>query len=692
MLDRVGRYRVEALIGEGAMADVYRAFDPGIHRTLAVKILKPEFRQNREYASRFLREAKAAGALNHPSIVTIYDVGQVDGYPYIAMELIDGRGLNDVVRERGSLPPEEVTAIGLQLAEGLRYAHGLGVVHRDIKPSNIMLLDDGRTLKILDFGIARMAEGDTPFDDGEGLKTQIGQVLGSPRYMSPEQALGRDLDGRSDLFSVGVVLYELVTGKKAFSGVSPASLALQITQQDPPSLADAASDAPRGLQFIINKLLAKRPERRFRDGAQLAEALRREQAAYIAVRAEAETRRRYLPLQLRTTLLVVSITAVAMVASITTVLNRQDAAMQHVALTSGSAVAAFVANNAALRAVDNATLPPEQRDWLPTQAFVQAAASDPNIRQLTIVDADGIVRASQAAGRVGRPYQPSERERLIERAGPDTVTVTRDGKGFRFVRVIEYAGRPFGVVDMVLDRAELRSAADLSTPAHAPARGGDAGERGRGQLRRGAFAGGADPAIEGGPHRRRQGRSRLPYLAPSQGRIRRAVRRLQPDEQQPGGAAGRRGRLRSGRGRRRLRHLDGVPARPPSACSTRLARRGRFGSGPGAAASSEPRRRQSGLGARPQRLALRFATAPSRKAEPRRDRRRRPHRDQPAGRRRLSQEQVTRSVSYLCVAPCMRRARARSALIGPLSGSRLEASRNSDTARLISPLFISTRA
>lgn len=462
MLDRVGRYRVEALIGEGAMADVYRAFDPGIHRTLAVKILKPEFRQNREYASRFLREAKAAGALNHPSIVTIYDVGQVDGYPYIAMELIDGRGLNDVVRERGSLPPEEVTAIGLQLAEGLRYAHGLGVVHRDIKPSNIMLLDDGRTLKILDFGIARMAEGDTPFDDGEGLKTQIGQVLGSPRYMSPEQALGRDLDGRSDLFSVGVVLYELVTGKKAFSGVSPASLALQITQQDPPSLADAASDAPRGLQFIINKLLAKRPERRFRDGAQLAEALRREQAAYIAVRAEAETRRRYLPLQLRTTLLVVSITAVAMVASITTVLNRQDAAMQHVALTSGSAVAAFVANNAALRAVDNATLPPEQRDWLPTQAFVQAAASDPNIRQLTIVDADGIVRASQAAGRVGRPYQPSERERLIERAGPDTVTVTRDGKGFRFVRVIEYAGRPFGVVDMVLDRAELRSAADLS--------------------------------------------------------------------------------------------------------------------------------------------------------------------------------------------------------------------------------------
>ncbi|WP_174301004.1 protein kinase [Caulobacter sp. S45] len=462
MLDRVGRYRVEALIGEGAMADVYKAFDPGIHRTLAIKVLKPEFRQNREYASRFLREAKAAGALNHPSIVTIYDVGQVDGYPYIAMELIDGRPLNEVVRERGKLPPEEVTAIGLQLADGLRYAHGLGVVHRDIKPSNIMLLGDGRTLKILDFGIARMAEGDTAFDDGEGLRTQIGQVLGSPRYMSPEQALGRDLDGRSDLFSVGVVLYELITGQKAFSGVSPASLAIQITQQDPPALSEAASDAPRGLQFIINKLLAKRPERRFRDGAQLAEALRREQAAYAAVQAEAETRRRYLPLQLRTTLMVVSITAAVLLASIATVLNRQDAAMQHVALSSGSAVAAFVANNAALRAVDNATLPPEQRDWLPTQAFVQAAASNPNIRQLTVVDADGIVRGSKSTGQVGRPYQPAERERLIERAGQDTVTITSDGKGFRFVRAITYAARPFGVVDVVLDRAELRSAADLS--------------------------------------------------------------------------------------------------------------------------------------------------------------------------------------------------------------------------------------
>ena len=463
MLDRVGRFRVEALIGEGAMADVYRAFDPGIHRTLAIKVLKPEFRQNREYAGRFLREAKAAGALNHPNIVTIYDVGDVDGYPYIAMELIDGRPLNEVVAERGKLSPEEVISIGLQLADALRYAHGLGVVHRDIKPSNIMLMKDGRSIKLLDFGIARVAESDTPYDDGDALKTQIGQVLGSPRYMSPEQAMGRDLDGRSDLFSVGVVLYELITGRKAFSGVSPATLAIQITQQEPPSLAETASDAPRGLQFIINKLLAKRPERRFRDGDQLAEALRREQAASAAIQTEAETRRSYLPLQVRTTLLVASITAVVLVASITTVLNRQYEAMRRVALTSGSAVATFIANNAALRAVDNATLPPEQRDWAPTEAFVRAASSDPNIEQLIIVDADGIIRGANTAALIGQRYTPAKGEQVVEQSDNEVITATPGRKGFRFVQPITYAARPFGKVDVVLSRSVLQSAANLST-------------------------------------------------------------------------------------------------------------------------------------------------------------------------------------------------------------------------------------
>ncbi|MET0293990.1 MAG: serine/threonine-protein kinase, partial [Phenylobacterium sp.] len=146
MPERIGRYEVRERIGQGAMADVWRAYDPGIGRELAVKLLKDEFRADPEYAARFLREARAAGALSHPNIVTIFDVGEEGGYPYIAMELLEGEPLDVVIERNGRLAPADVIAIGLQLAEALRYAHDLGVVHRDIKPSNVMLSPDGRSI------------------------------------------------------------------------------------------------------------------------------------------------------------------------------------------------------------------------------------------------------------------------------------------------------------------------------------------------------------------------------------------------------------------------------------------------------------------------------------------------------------------------------------------------------------------
>jgi len=462
VLEQVGRYEVRERIGEGAMADVYRAYDPGIQRVLAIKVLKAELRQNRQYAQRFLREAKAAGALSHPNIVTIYDVGEEGGYPYIAMELLEGRPLDAAVQHTGKLPADDVMAIGVQLAQALRYAHDLGVVHRDIKPSNIMLGKDGRTIKLLDFGIARVAEA----QEAEHLKTQVGQVLGTPRYMSPEQALGLDIDGRSDLFSVGVVLYELITGAKAFAGASAATLALQITQQDPVVIGALAPDCPRGLQFIVGKLLAKRPERRFADGAQLAEALRREQAAHAAARTEAAGRGgRHLPLQARLTLLMATITAAVLMVSIGAVLHRQYQAMEQMALTSGSAIASFVASNAALPAVENATLPAQERDWLPVAAFVKAAAADPNVQEITVVDADGVVRAATDATAVGRTYRAPKGEAVVQRGRDLTITSRRAvgaAAGFRFVRPITYAGRAFGAVDVSISKAELDKAAALS--------------------------------------------------------------------------------------------------------------------------------------------------------------------------------------------------------------------------------------
>jgi serine/threonine-protein kinase len=409
-----------------------------------------------------LREAKAAGALAHPSIVTIYDVGEADGHAYIAMELLEGEGLDLVLAREGKLVDEQVLAIGAQLAAALSYAHLSGVVHRDIKPSNIMLAPDGRSVKILDFGIASVAEGDS---QSEHLRTQVGQVLGTPRYMSPEQALGQDVDGRSDLFSVGVVLYELITGRHAFNGTTAATLALQITQQNPAAIVSLEPTCAGGLRYIVEKLLSKMPQRRFATGAELGRALEREIKAYHAVRADDATRSRYLPLQIRVTLAMVAVTALVVIVSISAVLDRQYKAMERMALSSGSSIAAFVASNAALPSVENAAAPVLQRDWTPIQAFISAAAKDQSVRWMTMVDADGIIRGASDPKLLGSRYRPPLGEAVVQQDRDVTVTNIRldDGHaGFRFVHPILYAGRRFGLIEVSISKSELQAAAATS--------------------------------------------------------------------------------------------------------------------------------------------------------------------------------------------------------------------------------------
>ncbi|WP_442678507.1 protein kinase domain-containing protein [Sphingomonas sp. ASY06-1R] len=461
MLELIGRYRIHEQIGEGAMADVYRAHDPHIDRALAIKVLKPEYRQDREYSARFLREARAAGALSHPGIVTVFDVGQVDDYPFIVMELLDGEPLSEVLK-RGGMPPSKVISIGIQLADALGYAHAQGVIHRDIKPSNIILSPDGNTLKLLDFGIAQLEDHDPLFEE-QSYRTQIGQVIGTPRYMSPEQALGREMDGRSDIYSVGVVLYEMLSGQRAFTGSGAAALTAQILTADPKPLNEVAPDTPRGLQFIVQKAMAKQPTQRFADALRLAAALRREYSVAESVAVEAAAQRRYLPLQVRLTLLMALITAIVLAGAVGTVLVKQRDAMRQVAVTSGRAVTAFVANNAALRAVDNAALPPEQQDWVPVQAFVKSASADPNLRGLTVVDSQGIIRAATNQDMIGQRYRPAQGEPLITTREGVRVSDVATNQSFRFVRPITYAGHDFGKVDLMLNQADLRSAAQLST-------------------------------------------------------------------------------------------------------------------------------------------------------------------------------------------------------------------------------------
>jgi HAMP domain-containing protein/tRNA A-37 threonylcarbamoyl transferase component Bud32 len=457
----VGRYQIQARIGQGAMANVYRAFDPDINRVLAIKVLRREYCLNPQFASRFLREARAAGALSHPNIVTIYDVGEIEGFPYIAMELLEGEPLDVAAQRIGRFPIADVIEIGCQLADALRYAHEQGVVHRDIKPSNISLGKDGRSIKILDFGIARL-EQSAAEAQGEMVKTQVGQVVGTPRYMSPEQALGRETDGRSDLFSVGVLLYELITGRPAFDGSSAATLALQITQRDPAPID--APDCPRGLQFVVEKLLSKRPEKRFATGAHLFEALQREKQAYAAMLAEGARRR--LPLPAKLALGTTAITAVVLAIGVSIVIDKQQHAMERVALASGSSIVSFVAANAALSAAENLALPPEQRDWLPAQAFVTTASDDPNVTQMLVVDHEGVIRAASSSDLIGARYIPPRGQRIVRDRPNISVTTVRASSGersFRFARPIEYAGRQVGLVDVSVSRTDLESAVFLTT-------------------------------------------------------------------------------------------------------------------------------------------------------------------------------------------------------------------------------------
>lgn len=449
----LGRYRIEARLGEGAMAEVFRALDPDIGRALAIKVLKPDYARDAELAQRFLREARAAGALSHAHIATIYDVGQAQGVAYIAMELVEGQPLDALLQAQGRIPYERVLVLARQLADALHYAHRAGVVHRDIKPSNILVSPDGLTAKLLDFGVARVGEADA----GGLAKTQAGQLIGTPRYMSPEQALGLPVDQRSDLFSLGVVLYEMVTGKVAFPGTGLATLAIQIAQDKVEPVGRTVADCPPGLTFIIDKLLAKKPDARFADGAALAAALDRELAHE---REKAPGGRRGLPLRVKLPLALTAITSLALFASVHTVLERQRAALEHMAVVSGDTIASFVTSNAAVLAAENAGLPPEQQDWTALQAFVTSAGRDRGIRDIVVADAGGRVRAATAEELIGQRYRGHGAEPRLDPALPGITDApdTGRGAGLRFVRPIRYAGADFGRIDLVLRRTALDDA------------------------------------------------------------------------------------------------------------------------------------------------------------------------------------------------------------------------------------------
>ncbi len=263
---QIGRYDVVAEIGRGAMGVVYRAVDPMLERTVAVKTINMAIDpgEMEHYEKRFTIEARAAGGLNHPNIVTIHDIGRSGDLAFMAMEFLEGRELKDLIAS-SELTVDRALEIAAQAADGLAYAHRHDVVHRDIKPANIMILSDGR-VKIMDFGIARMRTA--------GVRTQTGVVLGSPRYLSPEQVLGKRSDGRADIFSLGVILYEMVAGQPPFNGIDVNSLMFQIVNFTPPPPSTVNTALPQMLNLILAKALAKTADERYASIAEFASDLR----------------------------------------------------------------------------------------------------------------------------------------------------------------------------------------------------------------------------------------------------------------------------------------------------------------------------------------------------------------------------------------------------------------------------------
>jgi serine/threonine-protein kinase len=257
---------VTAEIGQGAMGVVYRAVDPTLERVVAIKTITLEGTEEERahFEARFLQEARAAGGLAHPSIVTIYDFGREGDTAFMAMELLEGRELRDLIRE-DAIPAPEAVEIAARVAEALAFAHERGVVHRDVKPGNIMVLADGR-VKIMDFGIARL--------DEPGVTTATGLLLGSPRYMAPEQVASQPFDHRADLFSLGVVLYEMLTGVAPFSGKDIPQLMFQVVNAVVPPPSRARPSLPAVLDYIVARALKKNPEERYGSGEEFAADLR----------------------------------------------------------------------------------------------------------------------------------------------------------------------------------------------------------------------------------------------------------------------------------------------------------------------------------------------------------------------------------------------------------------------------------
>ena len=446
---QVGRYRIGERLGRGGMATVFRAHDPDIGRDVAIKFLHATLCQDEEYHARFLREARAAGGLSHPNIVTVHDVGEIEGRPYMAMELLDGQPLSDEMANGKPLPVRDVIIMGIQLSRALAYAHKRGIVHRDIKPGNLMRVKDSQTIKVTDFGIAHMESAGTEH------RTRVGDILGTPQYMSPEQAQGDKLDGRSDLFSTGILLYQMLTGQRPFLGDSLVALAVKIAKEEPIPIEKQRPDLPASLRRIVERCLAKAPDRRFQTGEELSDALGRV-LAEIDENDRKKNKPRIIPLRVKWAATMALIVAVVMGLTAAIITQRQSAAMMNQLVDTGAALARFIATQNAAAALEE--------DWVSVDVSVQQIMKTGDFQSITVIDRAGVVRATSVPALLGKAYKPPASEAVGNREGSLPVTrynaAGEDVLGFE--APITFQDKRVGLLALALREKPLTQVARLS--------------------------------------------------------------------------------------------------------------------------------------------------------------------------------------------------------------------------------------
>lgn len=440
-MERLGRYQIEGELGRGSMSIVYEAFDPHIDRRLAVKVLRERFAREVKSRQRFLREARSAGGLNHPNIVTVFDVGQFEGLPYLVMERLSGQSLEEYL-EAGHRPsPAEVIDIGIQLAAALNFAHQRGVIHRDVKPSNIYIDPDSGLVKLVDFGIAAIEQRAHESGGSDGL------ITGTPRYMAPEQIQGKSCDSRTDLYGLGVVLYQLLGGDMPFRADSMGELVREILHQEAPRLNPVHDSTPVELIELVYQLMAKQPEARYQNGALVVEELQEiradlDRGLLKTVRQSSSAWRWPVALSL--------CLALVLGAGLSWIYHSQTEAMTETTYGYGDALASVIA-----REIAEALM---LEDATALSNLVSDFAANPQVTFLHVSDRDSVVQASTDPFLQGEPA-PERGGRVIERSQAAARLMALDDGHLEFRTPVRFQAHRIGQVQLGVDGSQLQATA-----------------------------------------------------------------------------------------------------------------------------------------------------------------------------------------------------------------------------------------